>query len=65
LWLAVMQMPPRARRARTINCTVGTGQTPTSRMPHPLDSSPDTTDCLTISPEVRVSRPMTMLPEPT
>src|SRR5215207_4051863 len=65
LWLAVMAMPPCAPCRRTINWTVGTGQTPTSRTPHPLESRPATTDCLTISPEVRVSRPMTMVPEPT
>src|SRR5713226_4536890 len=43
---------------------VGTGHTPISRMRQPLESKPATTACLTISPEVRGSRPMTIVRAP-
>src|SRR5215217_6497312 len=65
LWLAVIAMPPRAPRPRTSNCTVGTGHTSRSKTLHPDDRSPATTACRTISPDVRVSRPMTIVPGPT
>src|SRR6185503_7951413 len=64
LWLAVMAMPPCARRCRTWSCTVGTGHTPISITRLPVDKTPATTACLTISPEVRGSRPMTIVPDP-
>jgi len=64
LWLAVMAMPPCARRWRTTNCTVGTGQMSRSTTRHPLESSPATTAWRTISPDVRVSRPTTTVPDP-
>src|SRR5438093_9831771 len=44
---------------------VGTGHMPTSSTRHPLDNRPATTACLTISPEVLGSRPMTIVPKPT
>src|SRR5258706_15940208 len=43
---------------------VGTGHMPISRMRQPLDNKPATTACLTISPEVRGSRPMTIVRAP-
>src|SRR5216684_8612627 len=43
---------------------VGTGHIPISRMREPLESKPATTACLTISPEVRGSRPMTIVRAP-
>ena len=64
LWLAVIAMPPWARRWRTANCTVGTGHTPASTTRHPLERRPATTACRTISPDVRVSRPTTTVPAP-
>src|SRR5436305_7017213 len=44
---------------------VGTGHIPISMMRHPLESKPAMTACLTISPEVRGSRPMTTVRWPT
>src|ERR1700737_4725817 len=65
LWLAVIARPPCAPLRRTIICTVGTGHIPMSTTRQPLDSSPAMTACLTISPDVRGSRPMTIPPDPT
>src|SRR5688572_14572718 len=64
LWLAVIAMPPTARRSRTSSWTVGTGQMSRSTTRQPLESSPATTACRTIAPEERVSRPTTMAPGP-
>src|ERR1043166_2297787 len=44
---------------------VGTGHMPTSITRQPLDKSPATTACLTISPDVLGSRPIAIVPEPT
>src|ERR1051326_167066 len=57
-------MPPFALRRRTCICTVGTGHTPMSTTRPPLERIPAITACFTISPDVRGSRPTTIVPEP-
>src|SRR6267154_4922414 len=44
---------------------VGTGHMPISMIRQPLESRPAMTACFTISPEVRGSRPMTIVRPPT
>src|SRR5690349_23068786 len=57
-------MPPFSLRRRTCICTDGTGHTPMSTTRPPLESMPAITACFTISPDVRGSRPTTIVPEP-
>src|ERR1044072_6822400 len=60
----MIAMPPFAVRRRTCLCTVVTEHTPMSTTRRPLERIPAITACFTISPDVRGSRPTTIVPEP-
>jgi hypothetical protein len=59
LWEAEITLPPAAPSASTMRATAGVGTTPTLTTSTPIEASPAASAASSISPETRVSRPMT------